>query len=277
MRLGKSGVPSTPKTWVRDAGEVERPRQGSLFQAPKVKVVVYTALFGDADRLWSVPPMAARGVKYIVFTEKPRREVGLWTYDFSHEHPTMLKGTDYVSPLNCYWEQRIIKPPYEDRKSARYYKALAHKVLRDVDVSIWVDANVRLVLPPKLAADWVSRRDLAVFKHMKRTCLYAEAQVCLMLGLGSKDLINAQVRAYRKLKMPKRWGLATTRCMIRRHTPEMAKLNEAWWKETQKQSLRDQLSLPFVCWREGFQWEMVPEAVRGNKDFWFIPHDRHIR
>lgn len=243
-----------------------------------MRVVVYTALFGDEDKLWSVPAVLVPGVKYVAFVEAPHKEVGLWTYDFGLERPNMLQGTEEVSPITCAWEQRTVKLPYENRKSARYYKVMAHKVLREADISIWVDANVRLLLPPaKAALGWLGRRDLVVFKHPVRGCLFEEAEACVRLEKGSKDLVVAQLRAYRQAKMPRHWGLASTRCVVRRHTPKVAKLNEAWWKEIQRHSLRDQISLPFVCWREGFQWEMIPKGIRRNNDFWFIRHGRRIK
>lgn len=278
MRLGQGGISCSPKTWVRPAGQVAGTRPKRVLQAPKAKIVIYTALFGDADRLWSVPAVLASGVKYVAFVEKPHREVGLWTYDFGIERPRVLEGTEEVSPITRTWEQRIVKPSYENRKSARYFKVMAHRVLREADISIWVDANVRLLLPPaKTALDWLSRRDLVVFKHPVRKCIFEEAEACRRLEKGKADLIKAQVRAYKKAGMPRYWGLVSTRCVMRRHTLEVAKLNEAWWKEIQQHSLRDQISLPFVCWREKFQWEMIPRGIRRNNDFWFIPHGRRIR
>jgi len=238
-----------------------------------MKIIVYTALFGGSDRLWSAPPVSTSGVKYVVFTEKPRREVGLWTYSFSLERPTVLGGTEDVSPTSCSWEQRIVKAPQGNRKTARYYKVMAHKVLREADISIWVDANVRLLVSPaEVVSRWASRRDLVVFKHPVRGCLFDEVEACVRLGKGNKARILAQAKTYKKAKMPRRWGLASTRCLVRKHTSRIAKLNEAWWKEICKYSLRDQISLPFVCWRDGVQWEMIPKGVRGNKDFWFIRH-----
>jgi len=277
MRLGESSLSGTPKTWVRVPGEVEGSRPKGSLSEPKAKIVVYTALFGDGDRLWSVPPVAVRGAQYVVFTEKPRREVGLWTYDYSWSRPTIIPGTEEVSPPVPSWEQRIVKASYGNRKTARYYKAMAHKVLRGVDVSIWVDANVRLLLPP----DEAVRRcagggDLATFKHPNRNCLFEEAKMCLMLGRGDKRLIKTQMKAYRRAGMPKGWGLPETRCLIRMHTKRIAELNEMWWKETKAHSARDQISLPFVCWKLGMPWGTIPGNVKYHREFWFTYHDKFV-
>lgn len=241
-----------------------------------MRIVVYTALFGDKDYLWSVPPqLIGTGVKYVVFTEKPRQEVGLWTHDFSHSRLSILKGTEKTSPLVPFWEQRIVKSPYGPRKMARYYKTMAHKVLRGADVSIWVDANIRLLLQPQRAvAHWLKGSNLAAFKHPDRNCLFSEAAICIEWRKGDKQKIGPQMKAYRKAGMPRGWGLASTRCVIRRHTKQIAKLNEAWWSEIKTYSIRDQVSLPYVCWKIGARWGVIPGRAVHHKAFWFIPHGR---
>lgn len=252
---------------------MERPRSEDTLQAPKTKIVVYSALFGDTDRLWSVPPIVVPGAEYVVFTEKARREVGLWTHSFSWDRPAVIPGTEEVSPPSRSWEQRIVKTSYEPRKMARYYKTMAHKVLRGADVSVWVDANVRLLLLPWIAAEqWIGKGDLATFGHPNRNCLFKEARTCRRLRIGDARQIAAQVKTYQEAGMPRDWGLAETRCVIRRHTKRMAKLNEMWWEQIQKHSVRDQISFPFVCWKLGIPWEIIPGNVKAHKEFWFTYH-----
>jgi len=67
--------------------------------------------------------------------------------------------------------------------------------------------------------------------------------------------------------------LPSTKCVIRRHTPWIARLNIRWWEEIERYSERDQLSLPFVCWELGFKWKIIPGYVlQNNAPFWFIKH-----
>jgi hypothetical protein len=238
---------------------------------------VYTALFGDKDPLWSVPPIASPGVKYIVFTEKPRREVGLWTHNFSLERSTILQGTGGVSPPNRFWEQHIVKVPFGNRRTARYYKIMAHKVLPRTDISIWVDGNFRMLLQPQRAVTyWLRGSNLAAFRHPDRKCLFEEAAICAEWRKGDTQKLGAQVRVYRKAGMPRGWGLASTRCVIRRHVKQISTLNEAWWTEIKMHSVRDQISLPYVCWRLGLRWGIIPGRAMHHKDFWFIFHNRTV-
>jgi hypothetical protein len=76
--------------------------------------------------------------------------------------------------------------------------------------------------------------------------------------------------------MPAQWGLAETRVVIRRHTPAIAALNAAWWAQIAQYSVRDQVSLPFVCWQHGLTWDVLPGAVWGDKHphFWHTGHNK---
>lgn len=236
-----------------------------------MRIVVYTALFGNKDRLWSVPPVSMRGATYVVFTERQRREVGLWSQ--GRNRPTILEGTGKTSSPVPTWEQRVVKITHDNRRTARYCKVMAHEVLPEFDISIWIDGNIRLLLPPREAVKrWLRKRDLAAFKHPDRQCLFQEAEACMEWRKGDKRRIATQVDAYQKAGMPRNWGLASTRCVIRRHTGQIVKLNEAWWKEIKMHSVRDQVSLPYVCWKARTRWGVIPGKALHHREFWWIPH-----
>lgn len=243
-----------------------------------MKVVVFSALFGSRDRLWSVPPVATSGASYILFTEKRRPEAGLWTQGVDGVgRPSILRGTGEVSPPVPTWEQRIVEVAYGNRGTARYYKTMAHEVLSEADISIWVDGNIRLLISPgEAVGKWLKGADLAVFKHPDRQCLFQEASVCTRWRKGDKERIAAQVSAYQEVGMPRDWGLASTRCVIRRHTERIARLNEMWWKEIRTYSVRDQISLSFTCWRANMHWEFIPGNATDHSKFWFVPHGEAV-
>ena len=103
--------------------------------------------------------------------------------------------------------------------------------------------------------------DLAIPKHPDRDCAYVEAAFCARRGKDRAETLTRQAQAYRKAGLPERWGLAETRVVIRRNTPEIVALNEAWWAEIKRHSLRDQVSLPFVCWKSGVRWNVIRPTV----------------
>lgn len=242
--------------------------------------VVYTALFGDIDLLWPPFPIRMGDVQFVCFSDRPRKEVGLWTRGGTEAGPHLLEGSGNLgSPYGALWEVRIVEMSAEPRKMARYCKIMSHEVLPDADVTIWLDANVRLLISPKEAIrKWLGSADLATCNHPYRDCLYLEADQCVRIGKASPKSMQAQTQNYREAGMPPNWGLASTRCVIRRNTFRTRKLNEMWWHEVRTQSLRDQVSLPYICWRAGFRWKVIPGAVDRrtmsgrNKDFLFVRH-----
>lgn len=245
----------------------------------KPKIVVYTAIFGGKDPLWSVPPIARDGATYVVLTDRPLFEVGLWTRDGAYgRSATILEGTGEFPSAPPTWEQRkfsIDLPAWKrfsPRKRARYCKMMSHAIFPDAEYTIWVDGNIRLLRRPEEAVKWLNTNNIAAFKHPDRRCSYEEASACLVFGKGSKDAIMAQVKAYRQAGFPANWGLASTRCVIRRNCEEISFLNEAWWKEIRERSERDQISLPYLLWKMGIPWSQIPGSAVSGRDFWFIMH-----
>lgn len=221
-----------------------------------MNIVVYTALFGGIDPLWAAAPHPT-AARFVVFTDTPRQEVGAWVGD-----PPRIVGNAQATPAR--WEQCIVPAEFGPRRTARYYKCNPQLFFPDADVSIWVDANVRLRIPPERAVSLWLKGDLATFKHPDRDCLYQEVRACIRMHKDDSAQLEGQAAAYRAWQMPERWGLAETRVVLRRHTPAARELDTAWWAEIARYSQRDQVALPFVCWRLGRRWDVIPGRVLGD-------------
>jgi len=241
-----------------------------------MNIVVYTALFGECDRLWSPQPLAVGGCRHVCFSEKPRRQVGLWQNESQMKPGTGDMGSPPV------WEVKVVPKQGNDRLSARHYKTLPHRYLPDADITIWVDGNIRLLVTPQYAVGhWLKGGQLAIFNHHDRDCLYDEAKFCLRVprGVIYKQELAQQTAAYRSAGMPAHWGLAETRCVIRMKGPKVQEMGELWWSEIQAHSPRDQVSLPYVCWKVGLRWNVIPGRVRlfrspggATGQFWCLMH-----
>jgi hypothetical protein len=68
--------------------------------------------------------------------------------------------------------------------------------------------------------------------------------------------MRQQVNGYYKQNYPYNNGLAETTAVLRRHTPQICALNEAWWSEVKQKSVRDQLSFDFLCWKLGVSYNV---------------------
>ena len=63
--------------------------------------------------------------------------------------------------------------------------------------------------------------------------------------------IEEQVAAYFADGMPANWGLFAAGTVGWRFNDQVKAFGEAWFKEQSKWSVQDQISLPYLLWREG--------------------------
>ncbi len=131
------------------------------------------------------------------------------------------------------------------RMEAKIYKVLFHKFIED-EYSIWVDGNFFLKYQEDQYYSLLGDYDIAVMQHPKRNCVYEEAEECKKWNKDKHEIINEQVAKYRKEGYPEENGLGECNFIIRRNTPEMRRLHEAWWAEICRHSSRDQISFPYI-------------------------------
>jgi hypothetical protein len=114
--------------------------------------------------------------------------------------------------------------------------------------------------------------DIALFRHSQRDCLYDEAEACKKAGLDDPDVINYQVQRYRNEGYPAHDGLIEAGVLLRRHTPAVQELSEAWWREICRGSPRDQISGNYVLHSLGITPAYFPDTVYTSQYFSFDGH-----
>jgi SAM-dependent methyltransferase len=231
-----------------------------LIKARKKRKVIYTAIFGGKDELID-PERVMPDYDYICFSDQ-----------------------DHSSKV---WQVIKQPPTHADPvRSAKIYKILPHRYLADYDVSIWIDGNkyVRGDVD-ELVDAYLAKNSMAVFNHAElsadpRDCLYEEAAELLRLDEAGKikdnpDLIKKQVSRYREEGYPEKNGLISGMVLIRKHNdPLLRETMEAWWKEIEQGSRRDQLSFNYVAWKKKFSFSFIPGDSRNNKYFGHRPHKK---
>lgn len=176
----------------------------------------------------------------------------------SHHYTKTLKIITYTAITNEKDAPRrdvVVFSDYDKFKNpvmnAKVFKILPHKYL-DCDVSIWVDGNIKLVVPPEqLVKEWLGDADIAFFRHYKSKNLDWELKWIKYKFNRRSEITKeaeAQVKAYEPLNIQKE-ELGMGGFIIRRHTPLVERFNESWWAEICKYGQRDQLSLPVVLRR----------------------------
>ena len=164
------------------------------------------------------------------------------------------------------WKQHFVDDlPFSMRKSARFYKIMGHPSLLSYDYLIWNDASLTIKSSLLPMVNFL-KGDYGFFNHRHRSCIYDEAKACLQLGKGNRKKIIQQISLYLKEGMPKNFGLFETGGYIRKQNLTF------WWDQIFTHSVRDQISLMYVLWRENIDPFVYDGSVTNNQ-FWFCtPH-----
>lgn len=214
------------------------------------RVVIVTAVFGGRDVPRRVPQIDVDDC--VMFTDRSTSGQG--------------------------WRVNRVAKPKDPRLEARRIKTLALDFIQ-ADTILWVDGRVAVRNQPirPLLEAALTDAEIAAYPHPWRDCAYDEAQECARLHRAPAPALAQQVEAYRTAGLPAHWGLRNTMVLARRNTPAMRQLGRHWWQEVQTRTIRDQVSLPFLLWRDGIACPtMGPDLYSTGGKANFV-RGRHVR
>jgi hypothetical protein len=217
---------------------MQAPMSESDHRAPGPRRVVYTAVFGNYDEVARVDPEC--GCEFVCFTDNPRLAAPGWrkvTVDSQGDAPALAN---------------------------RRYKMLPHRFLADYDESLYLDGHVVIQRCPDALFDrYLGKYSIAMPVHQDRRCAYEEAKYCVEDGLVDATAARKQLQDYEAAGFPRNFGLTENFVMLRRHhDPQVVALMEDWWSEYVHKVRRDQISLPFLLWREQIKVGQISEGPR---------------
>lgn len=215
----------------------------------KNRIAVYTAIFGDYDKL-NIPDKKIEGCDFYCFTDNKN-----------------LKS-DLYKIINI---EREFSDPTRD---ARKIKILSHKYLPEYEYTLWMDANVlfRNFDVKKMFKEFLADYDVAMHKHSARNCTYDEAVACVNREVDDPLMIISQMVRYLNEGYPAKRGLVETGIIFRRNTNLTRKINEDWWNEIKNGSRRDQLSVDYAIWKNNANYFKINGKIKDNRFFYAEKH-----
>lgn len=132
------------------------------------------------------------------------------------------------------------------------------------DISIWIDASITVTdvhAMVKACKSALKGHDLALFRHPERSSVYDEAHVSAKLPKYTGLPLVAQVESYREEGLPANVGLWAGGVIVRKRGPKYVNFENDWWEEINKWSYQDQLSLPYVLWKNNVHPGVIPGSV----------------
>ena len=211
--------------------------------------VIYTAIMGEYDDL-ADPLIVDENIKYICVTNNRDVKSDVW-------------DVRYIENENL-----------SNVMLARRIKLLPWEYFHCEGLNIWVDANLPIKADLReYAGNYMQGRGILCFPHSERCCICDEAAAVVSHRPDIKRDVIIQTAEYMKAGMPLNFGLYETGCMVRDFgIPMVKKLMQDWWDELVRYTYRDQISLPYVCWKNNFLPDICDQSVWWNEWLAFNKH-----
>ena len=200
------------------------------------KGVVYTCVTGGYDKLRD-PLLINNNLDYIAFSDRKPNSVkeSVWKYQSLPQESNCNRWKNYAN---------------------RYCKMHPFELFPEYDYAIYVDGNVEIVsdITALYNVAHESKLGIAMHSHNLRQCIYDEAEVCKAYGKGNVEDINTQVNKYKTEHFPTRFGMMEATIIVTDLKNEKAeRIFNDWWNEfLLTPSKRDQLSFPYIIWKNEF-------------------------
>jgi GT2 family glycosyltransferase len=218
------------------------------------KIVVYTAIAGGFDAL-KLPEKPDPRFDHVLFTDTPMPETGVYQ----------------VRPLTYLHADPV--------RSARFVKTHPHMLLAGYDVAVWIDANLIILgeLAPFVEEFLTAGKAVGAVPHPLRTSIYEEVEACLQLKADDAHTMREQMAHYRQHGFDCDDLIESNVMMFNLRDERLRPFLDTWWKEIDRFSRRDQLSLNYALTQANLEWHPLlphPLSARTHPAFALVVHDR---
>lgn len=210
------------------------------------KIVIYTCITGGYDNLLE-PYYWDEKCDYVVFTDSKIESEIYKVVDI----PEKVKELNNNTLIN------------------RYMKLHPHELFeKEYDYAIYIDGNVR---PISNLSSFVNKIDedigISMHKHSIRDCIYDEAKILKIYKKGNYEFVKQQIEKYKEEGFPEKFGMVEAGVIITDLKNNNAKeILKKWWEEfLENKSMRDQLSLPYILWKNKIDVRKI--STLGNNVF----------
>ena len=175
-----------------------------------------------------------------------------------------------AKPQNCeVWKQLSLPEfsfsddGYQERRNAKFPKLFAHLLIPGYDYYIWHDHYLEVsVNPEKIINDILKNKEMAIFKHPVRDCIYDEIEAVVFHKKENNiELLNNYKNYLEKQNYPRNNGLFEMTSFVYKNTENVRTMMYSWWELICKYSSRDQLSFPYVLNKHNIQYNIIPGSA----------------
>ncbi len=167
----------------------------------------------------------------------------------------------------------------DNTRRSRYCKIMGCEIFNQYPFSIFIDGNIQIIKDISKYVDLLAcgRIGLNGFPIVDMDCTYSHG-VSLADRKDDASVIRQQLKRYKNDGFPRHYGLFETNIVARNNRDEQIKtIMRQWWQEVYQNSRRDQLSLFYLLWKNGFVKNdivVLNNKVRASDDVLFFSHDK---
>lgn len=238
-----------------------------------MKVCIYTAIYGGYDYLKEVPEQSL-DCDYLCFTDNSdlRKKSQGWEVVVMN-----CRLTAGMHPRLKAKYPRILNHHFFTRRPCNLWEHLTCSLsrLRGYDYTIWIDGGIRILSETfaQEMIDHIGKYGWSMFVHPVRDCVYTECEACYDLPKYDHQPLREQVEYYRSQGYPEHNGLMAGGLIAREMgNLHLRKINYDWWQENLRWSYQDQLSLPYVLWKNDYWYDEIHLNLWDNHLFDMTPH-----
>ena len=216
------------------------------------RIAVYTSIFGKYD-LIQEPIFKPNNIDYFIITDQDVKSDSMWK-------TREVKLSEKLS----------------NTEKNRYVKMHPDLLFPEYDYSIYVDGSIKIISDLTPFVKSINEYGIAVHKHSQRSCLYEELESAIISYKISRKEAD-QYRAFLESeRMPSQYGLCECGIIARQHNNRTCKkVMEDWWEQFNSYIKRDQISLPYVLYKNNITINQVAtlgENIYRNKSIRINEH-----
>jgi len=243
------------------------------------KIAVITSIYGDYDNLKIHNNVINSNlVDWYCFTDNTKiinsNKKTMWKIITTPYH--LINGNDEYKKYKNYYDN-VDKKTY-NMMSAKYYKIKTHEIdiLQKYDYYIWIDGSI--FLRDNFINNMLSLinngHKLINFKHSARNNVKDEVSYSNQIQKYKNQFLKSQFLKYLKDKFPDNIGLFEKTVFVKKNENKINNLFDDWWIENLKFSYQDQISYPYVLWKNNILPDkIINQNVFNNKDYTYVNYN----
>lgn len=144
------------------------------------------------------------------------------------------------------WEIKLLPKSDNPIKQQRLIKINSFENTSEYDLTIYMDGNMEIIENPQLFLDRFYTGGFLTCTHPKRSTIKEEGKEILRKKKDLPENVEKALSYALELGYQDDLGLFETMVVVRDKSPEVAKLEKKWTEIFNRNSHRDQLSLPLA-------------------------------